>query len=1763
MADFETISNDNFFTVVVDPNGLNKENVRHEDLFIYVDFRALPKSRSVIDTDGAVFNEVFDSKGISFIASETQNGKEYLTTNYTNIGGVNSREEEGFGIKSINIEFGKDLAPKVTIIFIDVRGAGLMNGYESMDANGILSNNSQFAAFFSMPYPVFKLTVKGYYGKAVTYCLNLMRWNMQFSAEGNFEITAEFQGFTFAFLSSILPSHVMALTTTDIGQQILKSEGVISITELMTRLGKLTNISEEFKKSNKRFEELKFINSLLLERINKIIDVIGVKTASDNPSAFGNTLPISQLNVNTDQIFIKDIGIFSSEKSEILNFIITDLEKYIKDYNDFITKNISSYPYANQYKIDNFNINLSSKTYEINDELVKKINDEIKKDGTIENGSFSANSLRSRLNLPENSKKAFYVINFTDFRKEMTEIKDELTKKKNLLEKTVNDELNSSIESQIGLKLNIQNVFDILLGNIDAYLKIIYDYGLAADNKDIQQKRISAIKGVSTDQQVLNNRIYPFPSVYNASTGEEVWLGDVVGEDNPHFPEIGLIKKALNSMVTSNGTSTTTKVSENAKNTSSAPGDSWVPLYVEDLNLPPAVATVTGLSTPYSKINTLTFNGNIVPLELANEIVGRARAAYNFSRYRESTFNYISQIDSTYAFHKTVEPTIRNIINNVDSTVFADSILAIATPTLTSASSVVSINNKNEGSLENAFDIVQNVSKKEKRNLAKPVVDLIAGFKSSIEDIFIPTKFKIVHRQLDKASYLIKGDITDLLWNNKVKTSIRKFYKSRTSNDLLQDKSVPYVISSIINDLTVFDGQVNPAVDFVTTTDENIKFSNLAGSSIGLGIVNGVDTDKSLLEQEYYTIGSPLEKAYLFLLTVPMDSISDFYKILDLAGIYNLTKMQMAWVAAQFWRANYIKLYGEDIFENIINQLTINFSNGTSLMAPNYIAGLISKEKETKQYLPNLNDFSDNFIDIMVKYFENWTTNEYNGPANLILTDFLPEIISIENIVYNYRNLIDSGAKYAPSANHNMFISYYDALLEEIVTPIDFVVNDVNGIKRTVLTSEVLSNDILKQYLVQWITTYKKWVTEANKGSLGGTLNTVDNNPSEPFYVADKDMKLASYRHFKNLYDKWLGGSLDGKPYNSCGNNLGNRLIERFSFVDSHFNPIGDTAVVDPKALQTLAGLKTEDFSIFLSTLGRASGFEMYALPAFMNYKTPQEGLDMWKPVTTLEQVNSGASYICVYRSGASTSLDLGKKAYYVNDGFDFRESEVGNIPNGFKKRVPAGVKDIPSEKNKYNLVVFRVGYADQNQSIFKTIGLNQSEHKATAEYHDALAENFDSRGGTKPLYKKANLYNIYGVRSYKCAVTCMGNMMVNALNYFQLDNIPFYHGAYQVAKVKHEITANNIETSFEGYRMPRFSYPVVKEITSYISIPLSETLFSDEERKRTVIRPLGGNSYSEAEIGGKEKTGNLEAYNTNFGEVPNFNLPLVTTPAFNGQLILNTKVSILNPNPRNLIQTSNSLDRTGLWASNPYAKLITISDQEVSAIMSKTRSSNLLNIPIANGQIVTSGIFNELDAYLKASNSKAYVVGKGRVARGLYSKTEHDNVFGYIDQSLLPIKGERADDKQRATFASKYIKIYTLPFPLKNMYNNKAVSKIQLHGLVGDSFIYAMREVLDFYGTTNIEKLGLNLFAGSFVFRRITNGANPSPHAYGIAIDFTAELNLYNSRGKDALFSQAPYTAFLDILEKWGWYNLGRYGGYDWMHFETSYYGIKQALTY
>ena len=105
------------------------------------------------------------------------------------------------GITSIKVDL-KSFEPSVTIELEDVQGKALFQ----------LGNNSPYSAFFNLPYCPFYLTLKGYYGQAIRYQLNLLTFNARFNTvSGNYQLTLKFVGYKFNILGELSVGHLFAL----------------------------------------------------------------------------------------------------------------------------------------------------------------------------------------------------------------------------------------------------------------------------------------------------------------------------------------------------------------------------------------------------------------------------------------------------------------------------------------------------------------------------------------------------------------------------------------------------------------------------------------------------------------------------------------------------------------------------------------------------------------------------------------------------------------------------------------------------------------------------------------------------------------------------------------------------------------------------------------------------------------------------------------------------------------------------------------------------------------------------------------------------------------------------------------------------------------------------------------------------------------------------------------------------------------------------------------------------------------------------------------------------------------------------------------------------------------------------------------------------------------------------------------------------------------------------------------------------------------
>lgn len=231
MGQYDTIVENNRICYV-DPNNIRGDGTPltpdYTNFSIWCNLIVERSSRLKNTLSGVDDNQVFVA---SFDMTRANNGTEYvsfmqgkdaeiynfLTTDYTNIDFKEVKKRniiEGLQISSINISFTNYQTPQVTIKFVDIRGGGFFGREEATHSEyGSLKNlesdnnkmfDNFFGCFVTFPYPRFRLQVKGFYGRDVTYQLTCTSFNGNFNSQtGNFEIVVQFIGYEYGILGDI------------------------------------------------------------------------------------------------------------------------------------------------------------------------------------------------------------------------------------------------------------------------------------------------------------------------------------------------------------------------------------------------------------------------------------------------------------------------------------------------------------------------------------------------------------------------------------------------------------------------------------------------------------------------------------------------------------------------------------------------------------------------------------------------------------------------------------------------------------------------------------------------------------------------------------------------------------------------------------------------------------------------------------------------------------------------------------------------------------------------------------------------------------------------------------------------------------------------------------------------------------------------------------------------------------------------------------------------------------------------------------------------------------------------------------------------------------------------------------------------------------------------------------------------------------------------------------------------------------------------
>jgi len=318
---------------LVDPNPPGRGVVPTEDMFIYVKFTATERNRGVktiSDTRDGEINFIatevkYDSSGepIKNLMGKTES---YATTSYTDLGG-----------------------------FKNTHSSGSLEGFRK----------SPYSLFFKMPYPIFTLTVKGYFGNPVDYCLHMVNWNSKFDpSTGNFDIDANFLGFQQAFLADITIGNILGVNNTPEGKKALSELTITSdkgdslptppLAEFIKKISKLQVDLEHLKASSELYKKLIVLNTQQ-QKLKTIQSFIGTPIRKSNGTPTPETpyedlpndnkiitSPIrDDLNLGKDYLSIRDYLIFKYSTLGSVNSYMSTYYDLLIDYQEFVVTNDS------------------------------------------------------------------------------------------------------------------------------------------------------------------------------------------------------------------------------------------------------------------------------------------------------------------------------------------------------------------------------------------------------------------------------------------------------------------------------------------------------------------------------------------------------------------------------------------------------------------------------------------------------------------------------------------------------------------------------------------------------------------------------------------------------------------------------------------------------------------------------------------------------------------------------------------------------------------------------------------------------------------------------------------------------------------------------------------------------------------------------------------------------------------------------------------------------------------------------------------------------------------------------------------------------------------------------------------------------------------------------------------------------------------------------------------------------------------------------
>jgi hypothetical protein len=1488
----------------------------YEKMFIFAELIGKRRERSVITlSNGSVSletrlsSENVNMMGVDYSNSPTQNPT--LSTKWTDNVSGGQRILEGFGINDIKVDINSSFIPRVTIDFIDIRGQVFFNQNEI----------SPYALLFDFPPPIFKMTLKGYYGRALDYDLHLVKHFTKFDSNtGNYNISVEFIARTFAPLTDIpfkfietfplvQSNATFASLDPNSQEQVLGSaDGVVSdevnyskklrpkntyelIVKLRSLNDALTNIretSEESEAFNDAKDDLSEVE-LLISKLN----------------GFSNQLP-NDLQ-GSSEIIIKDNSPQISRSTDTVNNNSGDIGgdfitiNTLSRYDDVIrseensssnakTRNKRLYIGILSSSSRNNNIDtVNTKIDRIRNELSILKTNFIEEGEDFSNTNISENDISDPQivfnNSPDNATSdsdfdEYYVLDITSFYDKLVKLREVKSNDLKETKSTLVGKINNTVVEALGMRPTIYNIFEIICNDVDTFFKVLGGRAYDAEEHHNQFFDLIIDDVKESKSKIKTKRLNAFPLYTKLQSTNDCggiqrevrsYPQDLSDKLSRPFPEITLVDDIIDTFIK-------IKKAErliDAKNREDGSGNNqWIPISPADSEL---VISDGNYSSPYKDVEFRNDEPNAINT-IYSIILNRFYVASQYA-FSKNFYNFSTNNDFDVKYEDIVV-----LLAEAEAVNLANSVI--------NASTNNSLVDKSKQFAGNPNLFYQTLQSENIKNFTVVSPRLNGGTNEFMrlnndlgDDLYRNrTNGEYIGVKILRQSQIPSERVEAVNGSNTLDPVDKFLFSDDTSfwtdildffglDDLIGETDANAIKRFTKENVPFFD-DVDPDSDFQTRFLTPIINSN---SNIPLNTAAFAGTEK------FQISGSWSNTWYETLSRYDAEAGALFS-----GNTYSNTAKAFLIVSNFFRSRSYFSSQGTGRADNKYN-INQTFSFPSVILVPQfsvlYMGALVAYYENIQN---NLGGSLVNEIDNLIQ--EDWIGDiSYDGiffneekslVSNLSLRDretFLNEFTefieddlssildSINDSIENVNEIFELQQESREAPENASYLERLRAFGQRALDTL--LINDPVARKKDLYEESINSGDLSRvrenQFAQNAILNLSDITFSLNQDFEGvysplSVTNTNTNLQSRnnlffnTFWerlskeldrveeelndlekelnqtIGDEDIKGNLYYTIKSISDKWVSGipniKQKGFPLN---NDNGDRLIDKFAFVDRAMNPIGTTAIINAETLIEMS----EDFDLnvftVLSRLLSLNGFEFFPLQNFMVFSDDESNWsDAFKIFETANQPATPA-FVCMYIGGTSTTLnsefsdfdDDGVVDLFDTDLKDFNSSDDCNSnpevrDSQRRTRMPGEAEFRYSEPK-----AFRVRFGEQNQSFFKDIQLEGREFSETAESLAILSRIAGDDSVSSPVPKGQNMFNVYENRAYSVRVTMLGNVMIQPTQYFQLENIPMYSGAYVITNVSHRVSENNMITEFEGVRILKYPNPYVTEYATIVGI--------------------------------------------------------------------------------------------------------------------------------------------------------------------------------------------------------------------------------------------------------------------------------------------------------------------------------------------------------